>query len=93
MIKMIKINDKYIIDSDENQFIVKEIGVVQDEKSKNYGEETQTTLGYYGTLEQAILGLEKMLQRRAIRIKDYTLKEFVEEIRKIHNEVFKCIKG
>jgi len=88
---MIKINDKYIIDADENQFIVKEIGVVQDEKSKNYGEETQTTLGYYSTLEQAAKGLEKILQRRAIRIKDYTLKEFVEEIQKIHNEIFKVL--
>ena len=40
---MIKINDKFCIDADEQQFTLKEIGTVQDEKSKNYGEETQTT--------------------------------------------------
>ena len=84
---MLNINDKFKIDADENQFILKEVGTVQDKESKNYGEETQTTLGYYGTLEQAILGLEKILQRRAIKVKDYTLKEFVEEIRAIHEEV------
>lgn len=85
---MVNVNGKFKIDADENQFILKEIGTVQDKESKNYGEETQTTLGYYGTLEQAILGLEKILQRRAIKVKDYTLKEFVEEIRAIHEEVF-----
>ena len=84
---MVNVNGKFKIDADENQFILKEIGTVQDKESKNYGEETQTTLGYYGTLEQAILGLEKILQRRAIKVKDYTLKEFVEEIRAIHEEV------
>ena len=84
---MINVNGKFKIDADENQFILKEVGTVQDKASKNYGEETQTTLGYYGTLEQAILGLEKILQRRAIKVKDYTLKEFVEEIRAIHEEV------
>ena len=89
---MLNINDKFKIDADENQFILKELGTVQDKASKNYGEETQTTLGYYGTLEQAVLGLEKILQRRAIKIKDYTLKEFVEAIRMIHEEVFKCMK-
>lgn len=89
---MIHINEKFKIDSDENQFVLKELGTVQDKASKNYGEETQTTLGYYGTLEQAVLGLEKILQRRAIKIKDYTLKEFVEAIRMIHEEVFKCMK-
>ena len=65
---MININDKFKIDADENQFILKEVGTVQDKESRNYGEETQTTLGYYGTLEQSILGLEKILQRRSIKI-------------------------
>ena len=65
---MIKINDKFCIDADENQFILKEIGTVQDKESKNYGEKTQTTLGYYATLEGALIGLEKILIRRSIKI-------------------------
>lgn len=89
---MIKINEKFCIDADENQFIVKELGTVQDEKSKNFGEETQTTLGYYSTLGQALCGLEKVLQRRVIRIKDYTLKQAIKEIWAIHEEIFKNVK-
>ena len=89
---MIKINDKFVVDSDESQFVLKELSTIQDEKSKNYGQETQIVLGYYSTLEQSLYGLEKILSRRAIKIKDYTLKEAIEELRKIHNEIFGCIK-
>ena len=75
---MIDINEKFCIDADENQFILKEKGTVQDKASKNYGEETQTTLGYFSTVEQALLCLEKILLRRAIKIKNYTLKQVVD---------------
>lgn len=90
---MIKIKNNFIVDSDENQFILKEIGTVQDKNSKNYGEETYTVLGYFGTLEQALWGLEKILSRRAIKLKTYTLKQAIEEIRAIHEDIFKCVKG
>jgi hypothetical protein len=89
---MIKINDKFVVDSDESQFVLKELSTIQDEKSKNFGRETQMVLGYYSTLEQSLSGLEKILSRRAIKIKDYTLKEAIEELRKIHNEIFGCVK-
>lgn len=89
---MIKINDKFVVDSDESQFVLKELSTIQDEKSKNFGQETQMVLGYYSTLEQSLCGLEKILSRRAIKIKDYTLKEAIEQLRKIHNEIFGCIK-
>lgn len=85
---MINVNEKFYIDADENQFILKERGTVQDKDSKNYGEETQTLLGYFSTVEQALLCLEKILTRRAIKVKDYTLKEAVEEIRAIHKDVW-----
>ena len=90
---MIKINEKFCIDSDENQFVLKEISSVQDEKSKNYGQETFVILGYFGTLEQSLSGLEKILSRRAIKIKDYTLKQAIDEIQAIHKDIFKCVKG
>lgn len=90
---MVEINEKFVIDADENQFILKEVGTVQDEKSKNYGEETLSTLGYFTSIEQALLSLEKILTRRAIKIKNYTLKTIVDEIRAIHEDIFKCIKG
>ena len=89
---MIKINDKFVVDSDESQFVLKELSTIQDEKSKNFGQETQMVLGYYSTLEQSLCGLEKILSRRAIKIKDYTLKEAIEELKKIHKEIFGCVK-
>ena len=90
---MIKINEKFCIDSDENQFVLKEISKVQDEKSKNYGQETFIVLGYYGTLEQSLSGLEKILSRRVIRIKDYNLKEAINELQNIHKNIFGIVKG
>ena len=89
---MIKINEKFVIDADEDQFVLKELGTVQDEKSKNFGEETQTVLGYFSIIENALTYLEKVLLRRAIKIKDYTLKEAVDKMRAIHEDVFKCVK-
>lgn len=90
---MIKINEKFVIDADENQFVLKELGTVQDEKSKNFGEETQTVLGYFSIIENALTHLEKVLLRRAIKIKDYTLKEAVNELQNIHKNIFGIVKG
>lgn len=89
---MIKINDNFVIDSDENQFILKEITTVQDTNSKNYGEKREIHLGYYSTLEQSLIGLEKILQRRSIKVKDYDLKSIVQEIRAIHDDIFNVLK-
>lgn len=89
---MVKINDNFVIDSDENQFILKEITTVQDTNSKNYGEKREIVLGYFGTLEHSLIGLEKILQRRAIKVKDYDIKSFIQEIRAIHDDIFKVLK-
>lgn len=90
---MIKINDKFCIDADENQFMLKELTTIQDKESKNFGEERIVTLGYYTTLEGAIKGLEKILIRRAIRIKDFTIKTIVDEIRAVHEDIFKVLEA
>lgn len=88
---MIRINDNFGIDADEHQFILKEFSTVKDEKSKNFGKETEVVLGYYTTLANAINGLEKILSRRMVKIKDYTLKEAVEGIKAIHDDVCKSV--
>lgn len=48
---MLKINEKYYLDSDSLQYILIEKSVVQKEDSENYGKETFKNVGYYGTLE------------------------------------------
>lgn len=58
---MLKINEKYYLDSDSLQYILIEKSIVQKEDSKNYGKETFKNVGYYGTLEvlkQALLEKE-----------------------------------
>lgn len=86
---MIRIGENYVIDSDENCFTVKELGIIQNENSKNCGKEKETVYGYYSTLEGALKGLEKHLQRKTIRIKDYTLKEAIEALKALHEDYFK----
>lgn len=90
---MIKINDKFGIDADEHNFILKEFSTIQDVNSKNYGADTESILGYYPNLASAVNGLEKILSKRAIRIKDYTLKEAVEEMRRIHDDVCASVRS
>ena len=58
---MLKINEKYYLDSDSLQYILIEKSIVKKEDSKNYGKETFKNVGYYGTLEvlkQALLEKE-----------------------------------
>lgn len=88
---MVKVSNFYI-DADDNQFMIKEIGLVQDENSPNFGQEKYITYGYYSTLEQAVKGLEKLLQRRSVRDKNMDLKELKEEIKTIHKDIFKQLE-
>lgn len=60
---MIKINEKYYIDSDSLQYILIEKTTVQKEDSKNYGKEIFKNIGYYGTLES----LKKSLLEKEIK--------------------------
>ena len=48
---MIKINEKYYLDTDTYNYILLERSIVKDEKSKNYGKETFKNIAYYGNLE------------------------------------------
>lgn len=63
---MIKITDKYFLDSDSNCFMLKEKIIIKDKTSKNFGKEDYNTLGYYSSIESSLRGLAK-----------YELKKFV----------------
>lgn len=54
---MLKINEKYYIDSDSCNYILLEKSVVQDEKSKNYGKEVYKNVAYYGNINSLYNGL------------------------------------
>ena len=89
---MLKINNRFRVDADDHQFMLKEFSKVQDKESKNYGKETSNVIGYFTTIEGALSYLEKLLLRRAVNKKNYNLKTIVGEIRKIHEEVFHELK-
>ena len=64
---MIKIDDKFYIDSDSNSYTLKEKDKIQDEKSKKYGEEVFRDRGYYVTLEGVLNGYLKAQTREFVQ--------------------------
>jgi len=60
---MLKINEKYYLDSDSLQYILIEKNIVAKKDSKNCGKETFKNIGYYGTLES----LKKSLLEKEIK--------------------------
>ena len=63
---MIKINDRFYIDADTSCYKLQEKTTVQDETSKNFGQEVFKDLGYYTTLESCLNGILKTLTREYI---------------------------
>lgn len=85
---MLKITDKYYLDSDNCNYILIEKTIVQKEDSKNLGKEVFKNIAYYGNIESLYKGIiEKEIKeniellnniKKVIEIKD-GLKEKVEE--------------
>ena len=42
------------IESDSSNWILYKIGKVEDQNSKNFGNETKSVVGYFGTVEQMV---------------------------------------
>ena len=93
---MIKITDKYFLDADSNNFMLKEKTINKDKKSKNFGKEDYNTLGYYSTIESALKGLVKSELRKFIgkskiqEVEDLTKK--IEELTLFFNKKLKEVK-
>lgn len=54
---MLKINEKYYLDTDACNYILIEKNIVKDETSKNYGKETFKNIAYYNNLESLYKGI------------------------------------
>ena len=93
---MIKITDKYFLDADSNNFMLKEKTINKDKKSKNFGKEDYNTLGYYSTIESALKGLVKSELRKFIgkskiqEVEDLTKK--IDELTLFFNKKLKEVK-
>ena len=79
---MIKITDRYYLDSDSLQYILIERSVVQKEGSKNYGAEKFSNIGYYSTLES----LKQSLLEKEIK-ENLELLNNIDKVIEIKNEI------
>ena len=82
---MIRINDMYTIDVDDMNYTLYAIGTY-GEKSKNAGEEKQTIIGYYSTLEGAMEACRDDYMRKVIGSKDMSLDEAVTVVKRVRDE-------
>ena len=80
---MIKINDRFYINATSNCYTLQEKSTVQDEKSKNFGQETFKDLGYYTTIEDCLNGFLKRKTR------EYISKESINTIQDLKKEIKK----
>lgn len=81
---MLKINEKYYLDSDSLQYILIKKSIVQKKDSKNYGKEIFENVGYYGTLE----GLKKALLEKEIK-DNIKLLNNIDKVIELKNELGK----
>lgn len=80
---MVKITDRFYIASDSNCYKLQEKTTIQDENSKNFGQEIFKDLGYYTTLESCLNGILKTLTREYIGKDNInTIKELQEQVKK-----------
>ena len=63
---MIKVTDRFYIDADTKNYVLKEKTTVQDTESQNYGKEVFKDLGYYQTIESCLNGILKTTTREFI---------------------------
>ncbi|HAV1971886.1 TPA: hypothetical protein JG946_002217 [Enterobacter hormaechei subsp. steigerwaltii] len=84
----IEVGDKWVITSDQYQFILNEKKVAQS--GKKAGEEWLDTIGYYPKFNQLISGLvHHQIQNSEIK----SLKAMADEIERIGNMCISAFKG
>lgn len=81
---MIKITDRFYIDANANCYVLKEKTAVQDENSKNYGQEVLKDLGYYTSLESCLKGFLKTTTREYIAKQEInSIQDLIKEINRV----------
>lgn len=73
---MIKLTDEYTVDVTVNSYIL----IVKRGKTKN-GDDRWNTVGYYGSLNHAIIACINDMMRRKLMEGEYELREAIEIIR------------
>ncbi len=82
---------KYEITADKHQFILSEVSIVKDEKSKSFGDEIFTNKKFYATMSQLISGLQKNESRECLNASN-SFEELVILLEKQHATIMLYIK-
>ena len=89
---MIKVNDRFYITANNSCYTLQERTIIQDENSKNYGQELFKDLGYYTTIESCLDGILKISTREFMsKETENSLKDLKEEIKK-YKEYLQSLK-
>ena len=80
---MIKITDRFYINATTNCYSLQEKTTIQDENSKNFGQEIFKDLGYYTTIEQCLNGFLK------VKTREYIAKDTINSIQDLKKEIKK----
>lgn len=84
---MLKITNRYYLDTDSCNYILMEKTIVQKEDSKNYGKEVFKNIAYYGSVESLYKGIiEKEIKE------NIELLNNIEKIIEIKDELEKVDK-
>lgn len=85
---MIQVTDRFYINANSNCYALQEKSKVQDENSKNYGQEIFRDIGYYTSLDGCLKGILKIATREYIaKDRVNTLKELEEVIKSTNKEL------
>ena len=80
---MIQVTDRFYINANSNCYVLQEKSKVQDENSKNYGQEIFKDIGYYTSLESCLQGILKTTTREFIaREEENSIYNLIKEIKR-----------
>lgn len=87
---MIKVTEQLYIDADSKNYILKEKGIVKDEKSENFGKEIFKDLGYFRKLENVFNYIFELNVKEYIgKSNNKTVEQLLNKIKKIEKEINK----
>lgn len=87
---MIKITEKYFIDADSKNYILKEKSIIKDEKSENCGKEFFKDLGYFRKLENVFDYIFELNIKEYIgKSNNKTVEQLLNKIKRVEKEINK----
>lgn len=84
---MIKIDEKYFITADANQYVLKKNFIGKDKDGNN--KESESVLGYYSSVPSCLQGYIRIAERE--KVADNSI-QTIKELIKFHNDCKEIVK-